>query len=106
MIEMTCTEMRFGKLSLGVVLQVLAIMRLGIAPVCQASPFLTVLQVLAIMRLVIATAYQVSPFLMVLQVLAVMRLVIATDLHTFIFFLQRPQAFQIQMRFQTFLPIA
>ena len=98
--------MRFGKLSLGAVLQVLAIMRFSIATVYQVSPFLMVLQVLAIMRFLDATVYQVSPFLIVLQVLAIMRFIIATGLHTFIFFLQRPQAFQIQMRFHTFLPIA
>ena len=57
-------------------------------------------------RLAIAAVCQVSPFLTVLQVLAVMRFRIATGLHTFIFFLQRLQAFQIQMRFQRFLPIA
>ena len=55
-------------------------------------------QVLAVMRLSIAPVCQVLPFLMVLQALAVMRFRIATGLHTFIFFLQRPQAFQIQMR--------
>ena len=63
------------------------------------------LQVLAVMRFAIATVCQVSPFLMALQALAVMRLTIATGLHTFIFFLQRPQVFQVQMRFQRFLPI-
>ena len=74
-------------------------MRLEIATVYQVSPFLTVLQVLVILRFRVATVYQVSPFLIVLQVLTNMRFRIATGLHTFIFFLQRPQAFQIQMRF-------
>ena len=64
------------------------------------------LQALAIMCFSIATVYQVSPFLMALQVLAIMRLGVAMGSHTFIFFLQRPQAFQVQMRLQTFLLIA
>ena len=64
------------------------------------------LQALARMRLALATVYQVSPFLTVLQALVMVHLAIAMGLHAFIFFLQRPQAFQIQMRFQTFLPIA
>lgn len=38
--------------------------------------------------------------------LAVMCFIVVTGLHTFIFFLQRPQAFQIQMRLHAFLPIA
>ena len=63
-------------------------------------------QVLAIMRLAIATIYQASPFPIVLQALVDLRFRIATGLHTFILFLQRPQVFQIQMRFQIFLPIA
>ena len=64
------------------------------------------LQVLAILRFAIATVCQALPFLIVLQALAVMCFRIATGLHTFIFFLQRPQAFQIQMRLHAFLPIA
>ena len=65
-----------------------------------------VLQVLVNLRLVIATVYQASPFLVVLQALVDLRFRIATGLHAFIFFVQRPQAFQIQMRSQIFLPIA